>query len=175
MGEVQVKSNRLDPQTTESDTGHNYPLDPVQTSKNVIAAASAGLPFERCTLMLQNIEKGTFTIQTLHESRSGYPSVTQMNYQAADDILTSLLPEMRTRLITDKAVIREAFCTNCDPHLGDGSLQAVLLLPLQTRRSDMGILIFGSSNPKAYSSSKIQIASVIADRLGKALDGEGFA
>lgn len=149
----------------EWDATRAYPQDPEKQAQELIAAARDLLAFERCTLIQKNHEQTTYSIQTLYESRPGYPKVSQLMLSPAKDIIHTLVPEQQTRLVTDPTAIQEIFCNDCDPHLGDGSLGAVLLIPLLSEQYLSRLLIFGFTNPEDIPPEKVRFAEMAAERL----------
>jgi GAF domain-containing protein len=76
----------------------------------------------------------------------------------------------QVRLFPDPAVIRDEIPLPADLALWDGSLSAILSLPLEAYGKVVGALTFATEKPEGYTSEDVKVAVAIAAHLALAID-----
>ncbi|MCB8983486.1 MAG: GAF domain-containing protein [Ardenticatenaceae bacterium] len=128
------------------------------------------LDFERCTLALMNADGSSYSLQTLLETRRGVPQLNldeiPVTYCVAGDVMQT----RQMRLITDMEQAQKLFTNPVDPTLWDGTIAAVLSLPLEAYGRILGALTFATGKTDGYNREDIKVAVTIATHLALAID-----
>jgi signal transduction histidine kinase/CheY-like chemotaxis protein/HPt (histidine-containing phosphotransfer) domain-containing protein/PAS domain-containing protein len=138
--------------------------------KQLINKVKWVLDFNRCTLALLDGDDQTYSLQTLLETRRDVSGVSQANLPLVRGIPGVVMQTGQMRLITDLTAERDKFPQPADPALWDGSLAAILSLPLQAYGKILGALTFGTTRPEGYNREDIKVAVAIATHLALAID-----
>ncbi len=141
-----------------------------QFPERFIDESRAVLDFDRCTLALLNGDAQTYQLQTLLETRQGIPKVTEASIPLGKGLAGNVIRSREMRLITGIATNQEKISPAADPALWDGSLAAILSLPLQAYGSVLGALTFATVKRNGYSDDDIKAAASIAAYLALAID-----
>jgi signal transduction histidine kinase/DNA-binding response OmpR family regulator/HPt (histidine-containing phosphotransfer) domain-containing protein len=128
------------------------------------------LDFDRCTLALGNDGGQTYRFQTLLETRRQVRAVAHDRVPSTQGIAGAIFRDRQVRLLTDLAEVRTAFPDEFDTALFDGSIAAVLALPLEAYGKVLGVLTFASSRPDSYRREDLKVAGAIATHLALAID-----
>jgi signal transduction histidine kinase/DNA-binding response OmpR family regulator/HPt (histidine-containing phosphotransfer) domain-containing protein/PAS domain-containing protein len=169
-----VQTDLLNQHKTSSDSSEAYWKQSDQELLDFICASAELVSFKRCTLIHQMDGDGIFRVQTLYDSRSGFPEVSQLLLSSAEEIISRILPENHTRMVNDRSALKETFADS-DPYLGDGSLGSVLAVPMQVEDDTSALMIFGAEEPDAFSADKSRAAEVVTKGAALLIDRRNLA
>ena len=128
------------------------------------------LDFNRCTLSLLDDGGETYRLQTLFETRRNVAKVDQIEIPIEDGIMGEAIRSRKMQWITEPAANKIEINNPVDVTLWDGSINAVLSLPLQAYGSILGVLTFATVRDNGYSYEDIKVALSIASHLSLAID-----
>jgi signal transduction histidine kinase/CheY-like chemotaxis protein/HPt (histidine-containing phosphotransfer) domain-containing protein len=128
------------------------------------------LDFHRCTFALINHDGETYDLQTLLETRSDVAPVHAKAVPLNRDIPGWVMHQRQVSLLTEPPQMAGGFAQRVDPALWDGSLTAILSLPLEAYGRVYGTLTFGTARPEGYQREDVKVASLIAAHLALAID-----
>ena len=84
----------------------------------------------------------------------------------------AVMRSQQVRLLTDLDLARDEIPDPADPGLWDGSLSAILSIPLQVQGSVLGAVTFGTAGQRGYDQDDVQLAASVATHLAMAIDRE---
>ena len=135
-----------------------------------IAKIQRVLDFDRCTLALLDSSTQTYDLQTLLETRRGVQTIRETAIPLTQGIPGAVMQGRQVRLFPDPAVIRDEIPLPADLALWDGSLSAILSLPLEAYGKVVGALTFATEKPEGYTGEDVKVAVAIAAHLALAID-----
>jgi signal transduction histidine kinase/CheY-like chemotaxis protein len=130
------------------------------------------LGFDRCTLARLNGDGQTYGLQTIFEARKGVPCVEQESVELGQGLAGSVMHSQQMRLITDLEAARKEIPDVVDPGWWDGSLGALLSLPLQAKGKLLGVLTLGTSSVDGFDGDDVKLATSLAHLLAVAIERE---
>ena len=129
----------------------------------LVDSASRTLPFEICALALLNDDGQTYETLTI-EAHTHPPFARDQAIPLDQGLAGSVIRNRELQLVADPVTAREVF-----PVEG-GKLATVLSLPIETHRSVLGAITFGSSRQDAFDSSAIRDAEAVASYVALAVE-----
>jgi signal transduction histidine kinase/CheY-like chemotaxis protein/HPt (histidine-containing phosphotransfer) domain-containing protein/PAS domain-containing protein len=127
------------------------------------------LDFERCTLALLDSDAEVYQLQTLLETRRNVSPVAEDSIPLAQGIPGAVMQSRQTRLIAD-STHHDEIAVPADPALWDGSLTAILSLPLQAFGKVFGALTFATTKEGGYDRDDVKVATSLSTHLALAID-----
>ena len=126
----------------------------------------------RCTLALLDAGAQTYDLQTLLETRQGVPEpeIARVAIPLAEGIAGAVIRSGQPHLISDLVAARAEFHRLTDPALWDGSLTAVLSLPLQAYGRVVGAFTLGTTRREGYAHEDVERAASLATPLALAVE-----
>jgi signal transduction histidine kinase/DNA-binding response OmpR family regulator/HPt (histidine-containing phosphotransfer) domain-containing protein/PAS domain-containing protein len=128
------------------------------------------LDFERCTLALLDSDAEVYQLQTLLETRRNVSSIAENAIPLAQGIPGAAMQSRQTRLIADPATLQDGIPLVADPAMQDGSLTAVLSVPLQAFGKVLGALTFATTKQNGFNRDDVKVAVSLATHLALAID-----
>jgi signal transduction histidine kinase/DNA-binding response OmpR family regulator/HPt (histidine-containing phosphotransfer) domain-containing protein/PAS domain-containing protein len=135
-----------------------------------VGKVSGVLDFDRCTLALLDNSTQTYELQTLLDARQGVPQIAKTALPLAQGIPGAVMRSGQMRLIFDATAVQGEVLHRTDPALWDGTLSAVLSLPLQAYGKVVGALTFGTTRPGGYTPEDVATAVSFATPLALAVE-----
>ena len=108
--------------------------DVQQLIEQLIQKVKWVLDFNRCTLALLNEGGDTYRLQALLETRRKIPNVDQSEIPLAHGIMGEVMRSQKIQWITEPATSKSDIHHPVDVTLWDGSINAILSLPLSRAR-----------------------------------------
>jgi signal transduction histidine kinase/CheY-like chemotaxis protein/PAS domain-containing protein len=130
------------------------------------------LGFDRCTLAQLGDDDRTYRLRTLFEGREGVPRVEMEAVGTGQGIAGSVMRGQQARLLTDMVASRREIPEVIDPGLWDGSLSAILSVPIRARGKVSGAVTLGTSSTHGFDSDDIQLATSLTALLSMVLERE---
>jgi signal transduction histidine kinase/DNA-binding response OmpR family regulator/HPt (histidine-containing phosphotransfer) domain-containing protein len=128
------------------------------------------LDFDRCTVALLDSNGETYALQTLLETRQGVPEVAKAALPLAEGIPGAVMLSGQVRLISNLTTPQAEIPVRIDPGLWNGSLSAILSLPLQAYGKVVGALTFGTTRNEGYTAEDVESAVSLAMPLALAIE-----
>ena len=136
----------------------------------LVRRAHAALPYERCTLALLDSARQVYDVRNLAEMRPNVPPALAATVAVDQDSVSVVLVSGQACQLTGDAVVPSQPLLSADPAMWDGSLAAILCLPLLAREMVIGALILGTTRPTGFDAGEVTFATSVAALIAAAID-----